>query len=1140
MRTPALLFGMILLCSALHAQDLAELEVDHNVNSEFVTPHTDWGSPWAQGKARVLFFVNGRGTAAREVIELKQRFDLDPQMVFWGRIVDTNKDAWHGGDAGIERMAGLLGQKWNAYVFLGLSPELLPTEQQYKVIEAVTNGAGLVLVGVDDKRVLKPKNLLKAPAPWLAAPAGDPAGAIGAAYTVVQGRGIRLGAAPQISYRPGWETDYDYWQFRLGKAILWAAGKAPRLQVELTGPVAGAVRISCQDAAAAKGVALDLTLRRSDGWTRKLPAPGSLAAGNLSVAIPTLRAGQYHVDAIARGRRGIEEFATAAFEVTSTRTVTAVTLERDWGEVGETLAGKVACASDRTGPDERLVVSLLDRRGRELLRQNVGAVATEGSFRFPVEEWLPMLVTVQATLVRGDQEIASAWQFARVTKRRRGRFNFLMWDMPGGNLGPYGEESLARTGVTLQLTGGPNPPAIMAAFDIAHVPYTTDISAQKDTAGVMKPFCWNDEAQIQAHVDRIAEKHLPARGHGVFVYSLGDEIAVRGSCVSPHCLAAYQEYLEREYGSIAALNVSWGTQYASFRDVRLSAPDDDKEGEALRAGNFPRWFDRQAYQSYNFCKLCERFGKAFRKIDPESRCGFEGAGTFGAADDLDGFVRSNTFWSPYPGAADEVLRSIAPRDFPRANWMGYTKDANSLLEKYWRMVTRGTDSVWWWRWEVVGRFHGWLAPNFDPYPAVKEILADTQVVRDGLGDLLLQCRMQDDGVGILYSLPSAYAAKVGTSPSYATYEDAHTAWHSALRSLHLNFRYFTDRQMRLGEVDLGQFRVIVLPLTQALGAKEAQLLRDYVQSGGTLIADVRPGIYDGHLKALATGALDDLFGVRRAGSAAAAIADGTVAGTLGSARFDAGLKQLRVDGGVTAAGAGALGSAGQTPLLLVNTVGKGRAILLNFPLVSYPSLDAEATPEAAAEVIRALVSAGGIQPALALSGAKGARLRNCEVTRWADGDTQILSLFRHSGTPEPAKVTFPESVRLYDLKNHREFGPAKSFDLRLTPSRAQFFAVSKVPLAAAEVSVDKPTAAPGSVPAARVRIAQGGGRQAVKLQVKLPNGQVADWLDRVIVTDRQGTTVPLPIAFNDPVGAYTVTATELFTNRTSTCQIRVK
>ena len=74
-------------------------------------------------------------------------------------------------------------------------------------------------------------------------------------------------------------------------------------------------------------------------------------------------------------------------------------------------------------------------------------------------------------------------------------------------------------------------------------------------------------------------------------------------------------------------------------------------------------------------------------------------GRFAGGDDIDLIVRRLGFWSPYPGITDEVIRSIAPREFPWANWMGYTKDADSLLQKYWRMVTRGMDSVWWWRWE---------------------------------------------------------------------------------------------------------------------------------------------------------------------------------------------------------------------------------------------------------------------------------------------------------------------------------------------------------------------------------------------------------------------------------------------------------
>ncbi|MEN6547454.1 MAG: beta-galactosidase, partial [Armatimonadia bacterium] len=784
---------------------LAEVETDHQVRAEFVTPHTDWGSPWAPGKARVLFFVNGRGTAAREVTELTQRFDLEPQMVFWARLIDSTVDAWHGGEEGLQRIDRLLGEKWDAFVFLGIPVEKLSSEQQFKLLEQVANGAGLVLSGVDDKRVLKPSNQLK-PLPTMLA-----AGPVGEAFKLRQGRGLRLPGQPKIDYAPGWEVTYDYWAQRLGRGILWAAGKEPQVhltleqrepEVQRSSLPSPEVTVRWKAPANCKGLGLQARLRREDGWEMALPrVAAGTAEGSAAVQVPVVRAGGYHLDVIARSAAGVENFASATFSVISPRQIGEVKLDQPWSEVGGKLSGKVSLSGPSGGADERLIVSLLDRRGRELARQIDSPVAAQGNFSFPVASWLPMLVTVRATLVQGTQEVSSGWAFANVTKRNRGQFNFLMWDMPTGTLAPYAEESLARQSVSLQLGSGV-PARYVAAQDIAWVPYTTDISAKKDDHGVMKPMCWNDEAQVQAHVDGIVAKQVETSHHGVFAYSLGDEIAVRGSCLSPYCRAAYQRYLEQEYGKIEALNQSWGTQYRSFGEVELSKPDDDGESEAFRAGNFPRWFDRQAYQSYNFCKLCERFRDGFRRIDPQSICGFEGAGRFQDGDDLDGFVRSNTFWSPYPGTADEVLRSIAPRDFPRANWMGYTKEADSLLLQYWRMVTRGCDAVWWWRWECIGRYHGWLSPNLDPYPAVKEILKDTQVVREGLGDLLLKSEMLDDGVGLMFSQPSAYATRVQQSPSYGSYQGEHAAWHSTIRELGLNFRYFTDRQIRLGEAKL--------------------------------------------------------------------------------------------------------------------------------------------------------------------------------------------------------------------------------------------------------------------------------------------------------------------------------------------------
>ena len=1134
MRYCVLMLGLMLVGGPCPAQDAAELEVDHNVDSEFVTPHTAWATPYALGKTRVLFFLNGRGTNPREVIELKQRFDFEPQMVFWARIIDSTQEHWHGGERGVQRMARLLTQKWDAFVFIDVPPDKVPIDEQYGIIKAITDGAGLVLIGTEDKRVLKDKNQFKELPGFL----DDVDGAT--AFTIIQGRGVRLPKRPTIDYRPGWEVEYDEWAMRLGKAILWAAGKEPKLSLTLQSKGKELARATLPAAAGTlqwKGatgpIVADVTLRRDDGEiivtaSQALDEP----EGNLDLSIPLVRSGKYHLDVVARDAGRVAGFTSTPLAVVCQERDVQLALDQDWAEVGQELSGKVQLAGEGRA-DQRVAIRLIDRRGREIARRIADAATAEQAFRFTVQPWFPMLLEVRATLTDGTDEVASAWQFARVVKRRRGRFNFVMWDTPGGNLAPWAERALAGTGVTVHLRGG-SPEPWVAAYDVAWIPYTTHVGAP------CKPACWADEDKIQAYVDDVVEKHVPARRHGVFAYSLGDEIVVRGSCLSPHCLTAYRKYLEEQYGDVAALNASWGSNYASFGEVQLSKPDDNDEAEALRAGNFPRWFDRQTFQSYNFCKLSERFGKGFRRIDPQSRCGFEGAGRFAAADDLDGFVRSSTFWSPYPGTADEVLRSIAPRDFPRSNWMGYTKDADSLLERYWRMITRGCDAVWWWRWDALGRFHGWLAPTLDPYPAVKEILRDTQIVRDGLGDLLLSSDMQTDGIGILYSLPSAYAAKVQASPTFGSYESNHTAFHNALRDLGLNFRYFTDRQMRRGEVDLSKFNVVILPMTQAMSAHEAEMLRQFVRDGGLLIADVRPAIYDGHVKPLAAGQLDDVFGVRRTGFAGAQTVDGEVRlpGPRPPETPSLRLAKIRADTGVAGAGAQPWGQAGERPLFLVNPFGQGQAVLLNMAMGTYPALSAEATSEAAA-VLQTLLAHGSVAPALRLIDGKGQRLRNVEITRWMNGPVQIVSVFRHHGRPEAAKLELPQPLHVYDLKARKDLGKQQAVSLTVTPFRALFYAISPQPLEAVELKA-APTLPPGSVQRITLTSTMPVGRQAIKVQVKLPDGSPADWADTVVVTDKQGVVVDVPVAYNDPEGTWTVNATELYTGTTATAQFTVR
>ena len=1117
----------VILSTGAFGQTRAELEVDHALTFDYPTPHTDWAQPYALGKIRVLFFTDGRGTNPRECVELMQRFDIEGQAVFYARIVDSAKSHWHGGKLGEKRMLELLVQQWDCYVFLGMGMGKMSAEQKVKLLEPVTRGAGIVFVGSTDKDVLKPKNAFKSRPRFLAP------GAVGEVYRVNDGRGVRLPKRPKIGYYEGWEVDYDYWQERLGRAVLWAAGKTPRLHVELTPakptfdraePVRK-LRMRVTGPVTGTGPTVHLSVRGRTGPPISY-ADVLIGKEGSDVQLPELPAGEYHADVRLIGPAGVEAWATTPFKVTSQRSVDKVDLVQDWGEIGGRIAG-VVTLKGKPMADEIVRIRLLDRRRRELVRKDLRAAGANPKFEFRIEPWFPMLVTVEALVISGDHEVARAYTYFRVTKRHHDRWNFLIWDTPKDTLAPYAEASLAKHGMTLQLTTG-NPPLYVAAYETAWVPYTTRIMTRKTKDGIMTPCCWNDSDAVAALVAKKAQAFLPSRRHGVFVWSLGDEVMTKGSCLSPHCAQAYRKYLEEIYGGLDAMNASWGTSFASWDQVGLSKPGDDKEANALAGKNYPRWYDRQAFKSYNFVQFCRRYAEAYEAADPKAKTGFEGAGRLHAGDDLDLIVRTNKFWSPYPGMTDEVIRSIAPRGFPRANWMGYTKDADSLLRKYWRMVTRGSDAVWWWRWDCIGRFHGWLAPDFRPFPAVADIIKDTQILRDGLGDLLIRSTMLDDGIVSLYSHPSVYAHKLAEGASYGGYEPAHTAMHDGcVRELGMQFRYVSDRMLRLGEFDPSTAKVLLLIRAEAIGDKEAGVIRDYVRKGGTVIADVRPGIYDGRCKPRQKGVLDDLFGVKRNGRAGAKTVTAVI-DRCGGVK----LEKAKVDPTVELAGGEAAGKAGGVPVVITRRVGKGRAMLLNFAANSGPRLHLPETGKAAAAFASELFVGAGVRPAITLTDGKGERVRDVELVRWRNGDTDIVAVFREGGKRTEVTMAGASPRVVYDLRQRKTLGQKGKWTTTIIPDRATFFVLARKALPQPEIKLDRTAVDRGQIVKATVVVPKAEGLHAFRVRIG-PRGKPLDCHDQTLVAGREPVTFMIPVAYNDPAGDYEISATDVASNATT-------
>ncbi|KPJ75087.1 MAG: hypothetical protein AMS14_04230, partial [Planctomycetes bacterium DG_20] len=220
--------ALLLPLTSAWAQDAAELDLDHTMSMELQTPHIKWARPYALGRLRVLLFCNGRGTVPREGVELKQRFDFDVDAVFWRRIVDTTRQGWHGSELGLKRMLRLAAKPYDCYLFLGVRPDQLSSEMQYKVLQPVVEGkAGIVMVGASDRRIFKPERRMDGTHRSLP----DFVARIGASgvYRVGKGLGVLLPKRPNIPYEAGWQSDYEGWQERLGRAIVWAAGRRPEV-----------------------------------------------------------------------------------------------------------------------------------------------------------------------------------------------------------------------------------------------------------------------------------------------------------------------------------------------------------------------------------------------------------------------------------------------------------------------------------------------------------------------------------------------------------------------------------------------------------------------------------------------------------------------------------------------------------------------------------------------------------------------------------------------------------------------------------------------------------------------------------------------------------------------------------------------
>ncbi len=359
------------------------------------------------------------------------------------------------------------------------------------------------------------------------------------------------------------------------------------------------------------------------------------------------------------------------------------------------------------------------------------------------------------------------------------------------------------------------------------------------------------ELRLAAHV-REYGKYQP------LYYSLGDETGIADLAanwdfdLSPEALRSMRVWLRRQYPSLAALNLQWGTKFVEWSEV---VPPTTETTIARSDKNYSAWSDGKAWMDVAFADAIHQGTNAVHKADPVALAGLEGAQTPGwggydytkladAVDVLEAYDSHNNI---------EIVKSLNP-----ALVVLTTSFAAGPLEfhRIWHEVLLGGGGIILW-----DEKHGFAAEDGSLGPRGQEMAPLFAELTGGLGAQLLASQPVRDKVAILYSPASfrlSWLADRQTDGRDWTLrdseaEDAETPFRAVTRRAAAQLYHAGIQPQWLGpdmvadgELRRRGIRVLVLPHVLALSSRETSELRRFVNGGGTLLADVVPGQFDGH------------------------------------------------------------------------------------------------------------------------------------------------------------------------------------------------------------------------------------------------------------------------------------------------------
>jgi beta-galactosidase len=687
--------------------------------------------------------------------------------------------------------------------------------------------------------------------------------------------------------------------------------------------------------------------------------------------------------------------------------------------------------------------------------------------------------------------------------------------------------------------------AVSAQSGLRFIPYVTRYAGGANEQNERTP-CMHDPAYIAAEQEKIARTSAQAAPYSPPAYTLGDENYLCRSeyecCHSEETMAAFREWLGDRYGTIAALNAEWATDYAGFDEVE---PITIAEAAQLPE-SFARWIDHKLFMDTAFAEMHEIGAAAVKSQDPGTKVGWDGFLGYNWKMGYDfakltaNLEMNQTYNSNF--LQGELYRSFKRDDAFTGKWGNSVADVEEGWHAFpWDCLLAGDNSVWWWTsW---GCDYIPFNPDLSISHMGRWFFESLEETRSGPGRLLLDAGRVESPIAILYSHRDMFAAALlgqmadGQPWSGdARFLGTHTALLRALRDAGYQYTHLTFDDVEAGGLSPEEHRVLILPLATCISDEMAQALRSYVEAGGTLIVDGRAGLLSGQGRIRDDRPLDELLGVQSPAGREALLAESgsgqaTIAGAIGDAPLSLGASETPVlEPEITLTTAVALGEAGGAPVCTVNELGEGRAILLNVPIEAFATQRATAGVKPVQELLVAAVQSAGVQPPARVTLADGSRPLAINTVQFGSGPARYLGIQQDilvRGIGEQAlQIELPEPAFVYDIRAGRPVGEGRVSEWDATIERGWPLVYALLPYEVTAVEVQTPEqAVRGQTAHAQVNVRVSEGRpdaHVVRMDVFAPGSDVAhrEYSQNVLVRSDAGYRTDIPFALSDERGEW--------------------